>query len=105
MALSDVTIRDIKSADNRRLISTTTFLLGELQRRFAAEDGDDTPVGESAEPTLDEYNHMLDEVYGTTTIAGEPYSTSEAFARVDPRAYRDGYTKYTHLIAAHRTHR
>lgn len=105
MALSDVTIRDIKSADNRRLISTTTILLGELQRRFAAENGDDTPAGEPVEPTLDEYNLMLDEVYGNTVIAGAHYPTSKAFARVDPRSYHNGYLQYANLIAAYTANR
>lgn len=37
------------------------------------------------------YEEMLDECYGTVTIAGLDYATSSALKDVDPAAYRCGF--------------
>jgi hypothetical protein len=40
------------------------------------------------------YNEMLDECYGTVTIAGMEYETSRALKDTDPIAYRVGMHDY-----------
>jgi hypothetical protein len=40
------------------------------------------------------YDEMLDEVYGTATVAGYEFETSAALRELDPIAYRCGYADY-----------
>ena len=40
------------------------------------------------------YNQLLDDVYGTVTIAGMEYDTSRALKDTDPIAYRVGIHEY-----------
>lgn len=42
----------------------------------------------------DQYDEMLDEVYGNVQIAGYTYTTSHALKNVDPIAYRVGLSDY-----------
>ena len=41
-----------------------------------------------------EYDNFLDECYGPVEIAGYTYDVSETFKRVDPVAYRCGFSDY-----------
>lgn len=41
-----------------------------------------------------QYDTMLDEVYGDVEIAGLSYSTSRALEQLDPIAYRTGYNDW-----------
>ena len=42
----------------------------------------------------DEYNDMLNDVYGDIDIAGMMYSVATILKEVDPTAYRCGHTDY-----------
>lgn len=45
------------------------------------------------------YDDMLDDCYGTVTIAGHEYETSRALKEADPIAYRVGMHDYAdHLL-------
>lgn len=56
----------------------------------------DMSTGEElAEWELQErYDNMLDEVYGTLTVAGMEYETSLILAELDPIAYRCGFNDW-----------
>ena len=41
------------------------------------------------------YKEMLDECYGTVTVAGMEYETSRALYELDPIAYRVGFNDWT----------
>lgn len=41
------------------------------------------------------YDEMLDDVYGPVSIAGCDYDTSRVLKEVDPIAYRVGFSDYT----------
>lgn len=41
-----------------------------------------------------QYDDMLDDCYGTATVAGREYSTSRALKELDPVAYRRGFSGY-----------
>jgi len=40
------------------------------------------------------YREMLDEAYGTATVAGMQYDTSRALYELDPTAYRTGFSDW-----------
>lgn len=42
----------------------------------------------------DMYDDMLDEVYGTVSIAGYQYSASRSLREIDPIAYRCGFNDW-----------
>lgn len=42
----------------------------------------------------EQYNEMLNDVYGVVNIAGLEYETARALRDVDPVAYRCGYADY-----------
>ena len=46
------------------------------------------------ELTEEEYDEMLDDVYGEVNIAGFTYNTSDALKELDPTAYRCGKIDY-----------
>lgn len=41
-----------------------------------------------------EYNDMLDDIYGNVQICGYMYTTSHALTRTDPIAYRCGFSDW-----------
>lgn len=47
----------------------------------------------------DMYDDMLDDAYGTVTIAGMEYDTSRALKECDPIAYRVGFSDYADSLA------
>jgi len=55
---------------------------------------DDCGNGYAEADALDAYNEILDEVYGTVTVAGMEYETSRVLAEIDPIAYRCGFSDY-----------
>lgn len=48
----------------------------------------------SERDTEEQYDEMLDDVYGTVKIAGLEYETSRALKELDPIAWREGYLDY-----------
>ena len=53
----------------------------------------------SYEPVvIDAYDEMLDEIYGDVNIGGHLYSTSRALSKVDPIAYRVGFSDYLSML-------
>lgn len=44
------------------------------------------------------YEDMLDDAFGTVTIAGCEYDTSRAFKEVDPIAFRVGMADYANAL-------
>jgi len=44
--------------------------------------------------TEQDYDDVLDEIYGTVEIAGHLYTTSEALKAVDPIAYDNGFNDW-----------
>ncbi len=63
-------------------------------------EGEDTSWSEELGPYADEdeayaaYDEMLDECYGTVTVAGFEFDTSRALKDLDPVAYRCGYVDW-----------
>ena len=43
---------------------------------------------------LTAYNEMLNDVYGTVSVAGMEYETARVLAEIDPIAYRTGFNDY-----------
>jgi len=48
----------------------------------------------SEQDMADQFEEMLDEVYGTVSVAGMEYDTARALKELDPIAYRCGMLDY-----------
>ena len=48
----------------------------------------------SEQDMADQFDEMLDEVYGTVSVAGVEYDTARALKDLDPDAYRGGMLDY-----------
>ena len=44
------------------------------------------------------YDEMLDDCYGTVSVAGMEYETSRLLKEVDPIAYKCGFTDFMHSM-------
>lgn len=59
------------------------------------ESDDTEPYTIHTEDEMEElYDEMLDDSYGTVSIAGTEYDTSTTLKRVDPVAYKLGFNEY-----------
>ena len=66
-----------------------------MTKKEIAEALENDEIREIEEYKLDaRYRDMLDDVYGDAKIAGMTYSTSRALERLDPTAYRVGFSDW-----------